>query len=206
MGYPSLKNLDDWMTDPVQLRRLDELVVYTQRIAFIKSIMNLKSSDRLIFSVVERSCERRGLPCKSVRGRPVHIFNYKHLSIARRYAASVLLKALYNTDDADLEAGADGTLVVGELLDRMLYVYGRYLHQSKLSPAEAPLSFEYFAFMRQQYALAELEFVGCDVCGSEYLTGLRLDVLKCPICVSHKHAIRPSDHELLTRDLVRRSA
>lgn len=206
MSRTSLKNMDDWITDPVQLRRLDELVVFTQRTSFIKSIMNLKSSEAVISAAIERSCERRGLPCKFPRGKPAYILNFKDLSIERRYACSVMLKALYNTDDAGLDAAADGTLVGGELLDRMIFVYNRFIHQSKLTPADAPLSFEHFAFLRNQYAVAELEFVGCDDCGSEYISGRHLQGVRCPICASHKHAIRMKNQEPLTQQNLRRSA
>lgn len=206
MSRISLKNMDDWITDPFQLRRLDELVVFTQRTSFIKSIMNLKSAESVISAAIERSCERRGLPCKFPRGRAAYTLNYRDLSIEQRYACSVMLKALYNTDDAGLDTGADGTLVGGELLDRMLFVYHRYVHQSKVSPGDALLSFEYFAFLRQQYALAELEFVGCDDCGSEYISGRHVQGLRCPICATHRHAIRLKNQDPLIQQNLRRSA
>ena len=206
MSRTSLKNMDSWITDPIQLSRLDDLVVFTQRTSFIKSIMNLQSSETVISAAIERSCERRGIPCKFPRGKAAHILNYKDLSIERRYACSVMLKALYNTDDAGLDAGSDGTLVGGELLDRMLFVFTRYVHQSKLAPSEVPLSFEHFAFLRQQYALAELEFVGCDNCGSEYISGRHLQGLRCPICAAHKHAIRLKNQEPIIQQSLRRSA
>lgn len=206
MSRTSLKNMDDWITDPVQLRRLDQLVVFTQRTTFIKSIMNLKSSESVIGAAIERSCERRGLPCKFPRGKPAYILNFKELSIERRYACSVMLKALNNTDDAGLDASADGSLVDGELLDRMLFVFSRYLHQSKIAPQDAPLSFEHFAFLRQQYALAELEFVACDDCGSDYISGRHSQGIRCPICAAHKHALRVKNQEPLTQQNFRRSA
>lgn len=206
MSRISLRNMDDWITDPIQLRRLDELVVFTQRTSFIKSIMNLKSAEPVISSAIERSCQRQGLPCKFPRGRAAYTLNYRDLSIEQRYACSVMLKALYNTDDAGLDTGADGTLVGGELLDRMLFVFRRYVHQSKVSPGDAILSFEYFAFLRQQYALAELEFVGCDDCGSEYISGRHVQGLRCPICATHRHAIRLKNQDPLIQQSLRRSA
>jgi hypothetical protein len=206
MSRTSLKNLDDWITDPVQLLRLDALVVLTQRVSFIKSIMNLKSADSVVAAAIERSCQRRGLQCKFPRGKPASILNFKELSVERRYACSVMLKALYNNDDAGLEALDDGTLVGSELLDRMIFVFNRFIHQARIAPADAPLSFEHFAFLRSQYSLAELEFIGCDDCGSEYISGRHLQGVRCPICAAHRHAIRSKNQEPLIQQSTRRLA
>lgn len=195
MGRSSFKNIADWMTDPVQLRRLDELVCFTQRTAFVKSIMNIDSPDGVVCTAIERSCERQGIECRFPRGKPACNINFRDQPPERRYAGSVLLKALYNTDDAGLDAGVDGALVGGELLDRMIYVYRRFLALSKITVADAPISFEHFALIRQQYALAELEFVGCDNCGSEYISGRSMQGTKCPICAAHRHAIRIKSQE-----------
>jgi hypothetical protein len=190
MARAALKSLADWMMDPEQMRRLDELSAVTQRTSFVKAILGIGDSDGVVCTAIQRSCQRQGIECKIPRGKPALSINLKELSVDRRYGASVLLKALYNTDDAGLDAGADGTLLGGELLDRMLYVYRRYLGQSGLTAADAPVSFELFALVRQQYALAELEFVSCENCGSEYISGRYNSGIKCPICATHKHAAR----------------
>lgn len=197
MARAALKTLADWMVDPEQMRRLDDLAAFTQRTSFVKSVLGIGDPDGVVCTAIQRSCQRQGIECKIPRGRPALSVNLRELSVERRYGASVLLKALYNTDDGGLDAGSDGTILCGELLDRMLYVYRRYLAQSGLAASDAPVSFELFALMRQQYALAELEFVSCENCGSEYLSGRYSNEIKCPICATHKHALRCKSQEPL---------
>lgn len=192
MGRSSIKKRADWMTDLVLLGRLDNLVQYTQRTVFVKAIMNLPSKEGVVATAIRRSCERQGIDCRPPRGKPASSIDVRDLSTEKRYAASVLIKALYNTDDAGLDAGDDGCLVDADLLDRMLFVYSRYLSQSKLTAADAPLSFEHFAIIRQQFVLADLELVACTNCGCEYISGRSGHGVKCPICISHRHALRSS--------------
>lgn len=186
----SVRVTGDWMFDPEQMQRLDALAAVTQRTAFVKAIMGLSDPEHVICAAIQRSCLRQDIEVRIPRGKPALSLNFKELSVERRYGGSLLLKALYNSDDGGLDSGTDGSLVGNELLDRMLYVYQRYLATTSVTAHEAPVSFEMFALMRQMYALAEIEFVACENCGGEYISGRANQGIRCPLCAAHRHAVR----------------
>ena len=202
MGQKSaVRTIATWMCDPDQMRRLDAVVSLSQRTSFVKSVLSLSEDDEIMRAAIRRSCERQGVECRIPRGSATTAINFRELTFEQRYAASVLLKSLHNTDDSGVAPGVQGHLVSSELLDRMLYVYRRYISLSSLQPVDAPVSFELFVLLRRQFVMSEIEFVRCDNCGSEHVSGKEMHSLACPICKVHNHAQRVR-HRANVRHLV----
>lgn len=186
----TIQTLSAWASDPEMLSRFEAVALLCQRTSFVKSLLGLTESDEFVRNAIQRACRRHEVPCNFGRGRGlITFFNPRDLSADARYMASVLLKSLLASDDSGMEASAEGLLNL-DLVDRMIYAYRRYLAVTRLTAERAPLSFEAFVLVYRSYSLAEIELIGCDNCGSEYLSTRRNHGYQCAVCLAHNHAAR----------------
>ena len=186
----TIQTLAEWASDHEKLRRFESVALLCQRTSFVKSLLGLAESDEFVRNAIQRICQRHEVPCNFGRGRGlVDFFDARDLNADGRYMATVLLKMLLASDDSGMESSVDG-LISSDLVDRMVYVYRRYLNITRLEVERAPLSFEAFVLVYRAYSVAEIDLMGCENCGAEYLSTRRAHGYQCAICLTHNHAAR----------------
>lgn len=186
----TIQTLAAWASDPEKLSRFEAVALLCQRTSFVKALLGLAESDEFVRNAIQRTCQRHEVPCNLGRGRGlVEFFDARDLNTEGRYMATVLLKSLLVSDDSGMESSVEG-LISSDLIDRMVYVYRRYLNTTRLDLERAPLSFEAFVLVYRAYSVAEIELMGCENCGAEYLSTRRAHGYQCAICLTHNHAAR----------------
>lgn len=189
MRNSTLKTLCEWIGDPVGLARFEEVACLSPRTSFVKSLLNLSESDEFVRGQMQSARDRRGVAGKLSRGAPLGMVNVKSLKPTQRYMASVLLSWMLNSDDGGLSA-VGGDIVGVDLVDRLVYVYKRYLNYTGTPVESADVGFELFVLVFRCYTMAEIDVLGCDNCGSNFISTRQGHAMRCPVCDAHAHPCR----------------
>lgn len=182
--------LIDWATNPDKMYRFEAVALLSQRTSFVKSLLGLTANNDLIRAQIQRVCKKNGVAFKRPRGKGFDTLCLKSFGPDVRYAASILLSMLFASGDGGLATTATG-INHENLVDRMIYIYRRYMQIFGLTVADAPVSFELFFHLYRAYESGDIEMSMCGNCDSTFINFHVAQSIKCPVCQIHRHAEMP---------------
>ncbi len=186
----TIVELSQWAADPVRMARFEELVLLSQRTAFIKTMLGLRDNDDVIRMQVQAVCAKHGVECKMPRGNGIDGVHLKSVTSHQRYIISFLMNTMLVTTCGGI-AQSDEGLDSENLIDRLIYSYRRYLSLAVLMPSQAEVSFEMFYVLYKAYNMGQVDLSPCNNCGANFVNLRVSHSIQCPLCVTHKHAVVP---------------
>ncbi len=185
-----IEDLSRWAADPEKMARFEQVALFSQRTSFVKAILCLSDRDDLILYQIQTVCKKHEVPCKIPRGAGFDKNVGKTLGPDERYAVTVLMGGLMQCRDSGLTSVfASNEVSNGNLVDRLIFAYKRYLRIFKIPAFEAPVSFELFYHLYRAYEEGDIDAVSCPNCDAFYLNLKISQSIRCPLCQSHGHAL-----------------
>lgn len=167
--------------------RFEALVMVTQRVNFIRTVLGLTEHEDTVRMYMKRVCEHHHLKLQPARGPG---YDGRHLRFAnnpQRYHCSLLLGWLLQSSDGGI-ARTGEAMDNNKLLDRMLYCYHRYLDLFVATAARGEVSFVMFYTLYQSHAIGEVQLRVCENCTGQFIFLRTTHAPTCPICAMHRHA------------------
>ena len=188
----STRAAPSWASDVEKLARFEAVARLAPRTSFVKALLGLTETDAVVRRAIQQSRERLNIDSRLSRGSGMlATFNPAELRPEQRYICTVLLKSLLASDDSNVALSDSGQgLLNVRLIDKMIYVFQRYLNSSRLTVENAGITFEAFVMVYRAHVMAEIELIACDNCGGEYLNTRLCQSMRCCICATHNHSNR----------------
>ena len=184
----TIAELSQWAADPEKMARFEALSLLTQRTSFVKNLLRLRDHDDVIRMQIQAVCAKHGVECKMPRGNGFDGVHLKSVTSHQRYIVSFLLSTLLATSCGGIDQSEDGLESEG-LVDRMIYTYRRWMSLAVTTPSKADVSFEMFCVMYRSYALGQVDLIGCNNCGANFVNLRVSSSIQCPLCLTHRHAV-----------------
>ena len=182
-----IPDIASWAPNQEKFARFEALVLVTQRVNFIKTVMGLAEPEETVRRHMKLVCERHGLKLQPARGPGYDGRHLRHVNIPQRYHCSLLLGWLLQNSDGGICNDAQA-VDTGRLLDRMLYCYRRYLDLPVSSAQRCEVSFIMFYTLYRANAMGDVELRVCDNCAGQFMLLRTAHTASCPICAMQRHA------------------
>jgi hypothetical protein len=180
---PAVTTYREWAQNPELGHRLDALVDLTQRTGTLMECFEVPEEKSFIFKQhVREIIKKKGIYYKPPRGRSTDIDGARPMSNDKKFDLSVLFSILSSTNETAIGSDQAGSLASGDMVDRLIMTYLRFLHIGNTTPGTSTVSFDYFFASWKSVQQGKAEKRICRDCGSTHYSFYIAVTFQCPVC------------------------